>query len=107
MKKISLLSSLSAMLLLFGSCASIVSRSDWPVTFNTSPSGAKITIINRNTVEVFKGTTPATVTLKASAGFFKKESYKVRFEMQGYDVHEIPVECRVNGWYWGNIVFGG
>ena len=45
--------------------------------------------------------------LKSGAGFFQKESYQVRFELAGYEVRSIPVECRVNGWYWGNILLGG
>ncbi|HVU59145.1 MAG TPA: hypothetical protein VHD83_28980 [Puia sp.] len=91
----------------FGSCASIVSKSVWPLELNSNPEGARVTITNRKGDVVFNGTTPGRVELKASAGFFKKESYSVKLELDGYTPMTIPVECKVNGWYWGNILFGG
>jgi len=92
---------------IFGSCASIVSKSSWPVNVRSNPAGAKVTITNRSGVEVYKGETPATVQLKSGAGFFKKESYTVKYELDGYAPLSIPLECKLNGWYWGNILFGG
>ena len=91
----------------FGSCASIVSKSSWPVDVKSNPAGAKVTITNRKGVEVYKGETPATIQLKSGAGFFKKESYTVKYELEGYAPLTIPLECKINGWYWGNILFGG
>jgi hypothetical protein len=73
----------------------------------SSPAGAKVTITNRRGVEVYSGLTPAKVSLKSGAGFFKKESYTVKYALEGYDPLEIPLECKLNGWYWGNILFGG
>lgn len=93
--------------ILLSSCASIVSKTNWPLTINSNPSGAQIVVTNRSGVEVYKGNTPASMTLKSGAGFFKKESYKVKFTMTGYDIKEIPIECKLNGWYFGNILIGG
>jgi len=89
------------------SCASIVSKSSWPLVVNSTPSGAEITVTNRGGFDVFKGTTPAALTLSSSAGFFRKESYKIKFQMGGFDTKVIPVECTLNGWYLGNILIGG
>lgn len=89
------------------SCASIVSKSSWPVHVACDPAGATVTITNRAGRQVFKGTTPTLITLKSGAGFFKKESYTVHFEAEGYAAQDVPLECKVNGWYWGNVVFGG
>lgn len=99
--------SITVMFILISSCASIVSRSNWPMIVNSDPSGAAITISNRSGAEVYKGTTPANVKLKSAAKFFKMESYKIKFQLSGYDTKEIPVECKLNGWYWGNILLGG
>lgn len=52
------------------SCASIVSKSNWPVTVQSSPSGAKCIISKGEGVDVHSGETPMTVTLEASDGFF-------------------------------------
>lgn len=107
MKSIIKLSSLAVILLIANSCATIVSKSNWPIVVGTSPIGASVSITNKKGLEVYKGTTPAALTLKSGAGFFAKESYKVKISMQGYDEKIIPLECKVNGWYAGNILIGG
>lgn len=89
------------------SCASIVSKSKWPLSINSNPSGASITITNRMGMEVYKGGTPANVMLASGSTYFKKERYKIHFQMAGYGDHDAFVECHVNGWYWGNLIFGG
>ena len=90
-------------------CASIVSRSNWPVSVSTNPSGAKVVITDKNGLVVYTGNTPATMKLRSGAGFFTKQSYKVKITMDGFADKIIPIECSLNGgWYiLGNIVFGG
>ncbi len=93
---------------LFSNCASIVSTSNWPLTVNTQPNGAKIVITNKSNTEVFKGVSPATLKLKSGDGFFAKQSYKVKLNLEGYPERTIPIECSVNGWYVvGNLFIGG
>jgi len=88
-------------------CASIVSKSEWPLKVTTNPSGAKIVITDKDRKEVFNGTSPTTVVLKSSAGYFQKQSYLVKLSLNGVE-KTVPVECSVSGWYvLGNIVFGG
>lgn len=96
-----------AFILFFSNCASIVSKSNWPLTVNTNPNGAKLEIADKKGITIFEGVTPATISLKSSSGFFSKESYSLKFTLDGYEPKIIPVRCKVNGWYWGNIVFGG
>lgn len=91
----------------FPSCASIVSHSEWPLIVESNPAGAGISIINRKGEQVFVGKTPTTVTLKSAAGFFKREEYKVKFDLAGYPTQEMTVSAKVNGWYWGNLLIGG
>ncbi len=74
-----------------GSCASIVSKSNWPVTFHSEPTGANITITNRKGIEVYSGRTPATMKLKSGSGFFSKESYTVIFNMEGYEAKKLTL----------------
>lgn len=105
MKKIIL--PLLAASMLLPSCASIVSHSQWPLDITSNPTGAGISITNRAGKQVFTGKTPSTVTLESSAGFFKREEYKIKFEMEGYPSQELTVHAKVNGWYWGNLLFGG
>lgn len=94
-------------LFLVSDCASIVSHSSWPLTVNTNPAGAKVVITDITGVEVFNGTSPATMNLKSGAGYFVKQSYKVKLTMDNYPEKVIPVECTLNGWYIANIFIGG
>jgi hypothetical protein len=104
MKKI-----LSCLLLiaLFSSCASIVSRTNWPYYIESDPQGATISIQNKKGREVFKGKTPTAVSLRSGSGFFGKESYTITFIKPGFDEKKINVECKLNGWYFGNLLIGG
>lgn len=90
-----------------GGCASIVSRSKWPLAIDTKPEGVQVSIINKKGNEVFSGRTPAVTELKSGSGFFNKESYTVVLTHKNGEKRKINVECTVNGWYFGNIVFGG
>jgi len=98
---------LSGIIILGSSCASIVSKSKYPITMNSRPSDAKITITDKKGVTVFSGLTPAMLKLDAGAGFFSKARYQVTFEKDGYVSRTVPVNFKLDGWYFGNILFGG
>ncbi|KOP57043.1 MULTISPECIES: hypothetical protein [Pseudomonas syringae group] len=88
-------------------CASIVSDSKYPVSITSSPSGAAYEIVNQSGVSVYSGVTPDQVTLRAGAGYFDGELYKVTFRKDGYASNMQTLNSGIDGWYWGNIVFGG
>jgi hypothetical protein len=88
-------------------CASIVSKSTWPFSVDSNPSGANVVVTNKSGREVYKGKTPVAMKLKSGAGFFSKESYTVSLALNGYETKKVNVECKINGWYFGNIVIGG
>lgn len=94
-------------ILLFSSCASIVTRSTYPLTINSTPSGARIVITNKKGFEIFQGNTPAVVRLKAGDGFFSKAEYLLKLSSPGYEDRIMPITFSLDGWYFGNILFGG
>lgn len=98
---------LTALVLFSTSCASIVSKSSYPLTINSAPTDARVSITDDKGMTVYQGNTPATVDLKAGSGFFKKASYQVVISKEGYDERLIPVNFKLDGWYFGNILFGG
>lgn len=106
MKKTSIIA-LSSMLLFATSCASIVSKSSYLIAINSTPSEAKISITDKNGIEFYTGQTPANLKLKAGSGFFGKARYQVKFEKAGYATKTVPVEFKLDGWYFGNILLGG
>lgn len=97
----------AAFAVILSSCATIVSKSTYPLTVSSTPVGAKVTIVNKKGFEIFSGNTPATLQLAAGAGFFTKASYLVTIEKEGFEKRVIPVEFKLDGWYAGNIIFGG
>ena len=88
-------------------CATIVAKSSQSITVTSVPPGAAVSISNRAGAAIHSGNTPLTVTLKKGAGYFKPERYVVRVSKEGFQSHELRVDGAVNGWYFGNIVFGG
>ncbi|MEY5013996.1 MAG: hypothetical protein RIS92_354 [Verrucomicrobiota bacterium] len=89
------------------SCASIVSKSQRPVTITSSPQGAKVVLMKDNGVAIQTGETPMTVTLETSRGFFQKAKYTIEASKPGYDTAKSTISADVNGWYFGNLLFGG
>lgn len=105
MKKISLLC--GAVVLSLSGCASIISGKTQTMTFQSTPELSDITILNRDGKKIHVGKAPVTVSLNRGAGFFVPERYTVIFEKEGYEKKEITVSSSLNGWYVGNILFGG
>ena len=91
------------------SCASILSKSEYPVLVKSKPEHVNFAIEKITTGEkIFEGETPTTVVLKAGDGYFKKSVYNVIFyKANGEKAKEIRLEPSVDGWYVGNILFGG
>lgn len=98
---------IASFITIFTSCATIVSKSRYPVTVNSSPTGANVTITDRNGQQVFTGQTPSLVRLKSGDDFFRRAKYTVQFSKDGYATKTVEIHATVNGWYWGNLVFGG
>lgn len=88
-------------------CASIVSKSDYPVTISTSPTQADIVVIDEEGTEVFRGTTPTALTLAAGDGYFSAATYKVEITKEGYESQVMTIEASLDGWYYSNILLGG
>lgn len=107
MKTLTRLFALCALVILVSSCATIFTPTKYQVAFNTTPEGAGITIENREGKVIFEGTTPTTVKLKSSAGYMKKEEYKITFTKDGYDQKVVSISAELDGWYIGNIMLGG
>ena len=88
-------------------CASIISKSEYSVSLQSSPSGAQITIIDERGSIVHKGTTPTMVTLKASTGFFNGADYTVNAKLANGETSTTSIRSEIDGWYIANLLFGG
>lgn len=88
-------------------CASIVSKSQYPVNIASNPDQASITIVDDKGKEIYKGETPTTLTLKAGDGYFHGCTYSVTFKKDGYEPQTATIQKEMDGWFIGNILFGG
>jgi hypothetical protein len=74
----------------------------------STPDQADITITDvKESKDVFKGKTPATVTLSSKGGYFKGKTYMVEVSKEGFEKQSIQINSVMNGWYIGNLIFGG
>lgn len=87
-------------------CASIVSKSEYPVAITSNPTGADFTVKRRSGIPIASGVTPATIVLPASDGYFQPAKYTVEFKRKGV-MQSVPLTAKIDGWYFGNILFGG
>lgn len=98
-----------ALAVLLGGCATIVGDKTQLIPIASDPDLASIVIVDERGAQVFRGTTPTTVTLAKSDGsYWGKKSYTVTITKPGYASQTIAVTASANGWYiGGNIIFGG
>lgn len=82
--------------LLFSSCATIISGSRQNVEITSEPSSATVYI---NEIEI--GNTPIQKNLK------RNQNYQLVLKLDGYETYETRLEKKFNAWYIGNVVFGG
>lgn len=106
MRKYYLLSLLIYTTVLSG-CASIISDTSYPVRIVSTPEQADFSITNEDGIKVHSGVTPSTVILKSGAGYFDGERYTINYSKEGYNPQTTLLDSGVNGWYFGNFLFGG
>lgn len=98
---------LAGLIMISSSCATIVSKSKYPVTIDSTPRGADVTVTNRRGDQIFSGKTPTLVRLKSGAGFFTNAKYAIKISKDGFTTKTVELRATLNGWYLGNLVFGG
>src|SRR5881394_964984 len=104
--KLSFAAALVACMLLSG-CASIVSGGGRQrISVKSDPGQAQITVTDDRGVLVLTTNCPCRITL-SRGDVYRRVTYKVRFEKQGFEPQELLLRGGVNGWYFGNILFGG
>lgn len=88
-------------------CASIIDGSTKHVSVRSEPSDAKATVFDRSGQAIQTQQTPAILTLKSGRGYFLGARYHLVVEKAGYQKAELDLTPTLNGWYLGNVIFGG
>jgi hypothetical protein len=95
-------------LILLSGCATIFSNGGYyKLSINSSPSNARYIILDENNKMVSKGVTPDNVSLQAGEAYFKKKSYIIQYNLEGYYPKNVVVKSEINPFYWGNCCVGG
>ena len=76
-------------------CASIVTGGSQEISFSSTPSGANVFVDGMP-----RGQAPFIVDLA------RNRSHTVKFSLEGYDDAHAMLTRKINGWVWGNIIFG-
>lgn len=98
---------LVAVIVFLTGCASIVSKNMYPVTFNSHPDEAVIVIRDEKGKQIYKGRTPTTLTLSSGESYFHSKRYTVTLSKPGYEEQTTEIKAGIDGWYFGNLLFGG
>jgi hypothetical protein len=88
-------------------CASIVSTNLRQVTVRSTPDDAEVVVIDEKGQEIDRARTPTTLTLKTGGPYFRGHDYTIVIRKEGYEDRSDRVRSTINGWYWGNFIFGG
>lgn len=77
-------------------CATLISGTSQKFGVSTTPSGATVVVDNQE-----KGRTPVVLKLD------RREDHAVKITLSGYKPFETTLTRKINGWFWGNLAFGG
>jgi len=88
-------------------CCTIVGKDTFPVIMNSNPDGASFMVQDENGAKVYSGTTPSTAILSAGESYFHAKTYHITFSKAGYKDQIVELKATLDGWYFGNILFGG
>lgn len=94
-------------LVLLNGCATIISGGTDQVAFSSIPEKVAFNIKDEQGKSVHQGTTPAAVVLNRGNGVFNGQSYRIDFSAPGYQSKTETLDASINGWYFGNLIFGG
>ena len=91
---------------LLSSCASIMHGPMQTIDFSSQPVGVHIEIDGKD-----YGETPKSVTLprkgRQKGEKSDKKAYEVKLSLDGYHTYELKIKRQVDGFFFGNILFGG
>ncbi|MDX1531125.1 MAG: PEGA domain-containing protein [Rhodothermales bacterium] len=87
---------LLALVLPLANCASIVHGGEQEVSITSTPTNAAVVVDGMEA-----GRTPVVLDLE------RGDKHVVELRLEGYEPYQIQLDKEVDGWVWGNIVFGG
>lgn len=87
----------------FSGCATMRSKSIYSIPINTIPEKANISVTDKKGNIMINSQSPDTLTLKASAGYFKRAEYLVEVSHDGYQTKKETLYFVLDEKYLKNI----
>ena len=92
---------------MFSGCASIFSKSQYPVTIRTNVPEAEILVRNADSGMVIgNGRSPLSVTLPASKSFLCPATYQCEARINNVKQY-YTITANIDPWFFGNFIIGG
>ena len=99
--RLRLVSVVAATTVTLGGCAIENDRN--PATqIGSEPAGVALTITDQHGARIFRGTTPASVTLDTGGGYFDGRAYMIAVTVEGHAPQTVSLGTELNSWYIGN-----
>ena len=99
--------SLVSVAFLVSGCASICSKSQYPVTVTTNAPDADILIRNADSGMIIQdGKSPLAVTLPASKSFFTPANYQCEVKVEDKRQYR-TISASIDPFFFGNFIIGG
>jgi hypothetical protein len=74
--------------------------SNQAVSFTSHPTDASFAVKSSSGIQMASGRTPQTIQLP------RKNEYQIEFSVPGYRTQSVALTKGVNGWLFGNLIFG-
>ncbi|HEY9102800.1 hypothetical protein [Chitinimonas sp.] len=89
-------------------CATIINSGKHDLNIVSEPPGATVTVSSNAAGYRQTVTTPATLSLPRSHGYWERNNYQLEFNKDGFETQTARLDAHVSGWYSvGNLFFGG
>ena len=100
--------SLLALLVLLPGCATVMSGTDQVMRITSEPRSAVVRVYDHRDKLVVEMETPTTVILPRKAQMYRRGSYRVEIQKEGYEPQVVELAGKVNVLYYivGNIFLG-
>ena len=82
-----------------GGCASVVSGDVERVRVITYPSEAVVTVTDDRGYLLYKGVTPANISMRKSPGFFERQDFNMLIERERYESVYMALQGVTSSWY--------
>jgi hypothetical protein len=88
--------------LLLGGCATIMAGDTQTLEIDSSPPGARLTLLDESGRPAYQATTPARLQIRRGEGWRQHADYRLKLEKPGYRPIGFELKWKREPWFWAN-----